>query len=202
MGRGCSRRGPRATFRDGISSERRSAARPDVSTPHRTAPMRRSGDVERGGGRGRRRRQARLRAAHVLRHRAALRPAQPRPVAQHRQARGAARRCARWRWTARRDGAYLDLCAGTLDVGAMLVRQRGFDGRVVGADFAVPMLRHGHGQGAARPAGPGRRPMRSRCRWPTAAWTARSWPSASGTWPTSTPGCARCAACSSPGRGS
>lgn len=49
-------------------------------------------------------------------------------------------------WTARPRGVYLDLCAGTLDVGAMLVRQPGFAGRVVGADFAVPMLRHGLGK--------------------------------------------------------
>ncbi len=49
-------------------------------------------------------------------------------------------------WTEAPAGTYLDLCAGTLDVGAMLVRERGFDGRVVGADFAVPMLRHGAGK--------------------------------------------------------
>jgi len=50
------------------------------------------------------------------------------------------------RWTDAPAGAYLDLCAGTLDVGAMLVRQSGFAGRVIGADFAVPMLRHGAGK--------------------------------------------------------
>jgi demethylmenaquinone methyltransferase/2-methoxy-6-polyprenyl-1,4-benzoquinol methylase len=49
-------------------------------------------------------------------------------------------------WTERPTGTFLDLCAGTLDVGAMLVRQRGFTGRVIGADFAVPMLRHGAGK--------------------------------------------------------
>jgi demethylmenaquinone methyltransferase/2-methoxy-6-polyprenyl-1,4-benzoquinol methylase len=49
-------------------------------------------------------------------------------------------------WTRAPHGAYLDLCAGTLDVGAMLVRQPGFAGRVIGADFAVPMLRHGAGK--------------------------------------------------------
>jgi demethylmenaquinone methyltransferase/2-methoxy-6-polyprenyl-1,4-benzoquinol methylase len=49
-------------------------------------------------------------------------------------------------WTERPAGTYLDLCAGTLDVGAMLVRQDGFTGRVLGADFAVPMLRHGAGK--------------------------------------------------------
>jgi demethylmenaquinone methyltransferase/2-methoxy-6-polyprenyl-1,4-benzoquinol methylase len=46
-------------------------------------------------------------------------------------------------WTERRDGVYLDLCAGTLDVGALLVTQPGFRGRVIGADFAEPMLRAG-----------------------------------------------------------
>lgn len=49
-------------------------------------------------------------------------------------------------WTNAPAGAYLDLCAGTLDVGAMLVRQSGFSGKVIGADFAVPMLRHGAGK--------------------------------------------------------
>jgi demethylmenaquinone methyltransferase/2-methoxy-6-polyprenyl-1,4-benzoquinol methylase len=49
-------------------------------------------------------------------------------------------------WTARPTGTYLDLCAGTLDVGAMLVRQQGFRGFVTGADFAVPMLQHGTGK--------------------------------------------------------
>jgi demethylmenaquinone methyltransferase/2-methoxy-6-polyprenyl-1,4-benzoquinol methylase len=49
-------------------------------------------------------------------------------------------------WRERPQGAYLDLCAGTLDVGAMLTRQDGFRGFVVGADFAVPMLQHGKGK--------------------------------------------------------
>lgn len=40
-------------------------------------------------------------------------------------------------------GTYVDLCAGTLDVGLALARTAGFAGRVVGADFAEPMLRHG-----------------------------------------------------------
>jgi demethylmenaquinone methyltransferase / 2-methoxy-6-polyprenyl-1,4-benzoquinol methylase len=51
-------------------------------------------------------------------------------------------------WTERPSGVYLDLCAGTLDVGAALTRQRGFSGFVVGADFAVPMLQHGSGKAA------------------------------------------------------
>lgn len=40
-------------------------------------------------------------------------------------------------------GTYLDLCAGTLDFGTILARQPGFRGRVVGADFVLPMLRLG-----------------------------------------------------------
>lgn len=40
-------------------------------------------------------------------------------------------------------GTYIDLCAGTLDVAATLARQAGFRGRVLGADFAEPMLRAG-----------------------------------------------------------
>ncbi len=49
-------------------------------------------------------------------------------------------------WTRRPDGRYLDLCAGTLDVGAELTRQPGFRGFIVGADFAVPMLLAGRGK--------------------------------------------------------
>lgn len=47
------------------------------------------------------------------------------------------------RWTRVPDGCYVDLCAGTLDVGAELSRARGFRGFIVGADFAEPMLRAG-----------------------------------------------------------
>jgi demethylmenaquinone methyltransferase/2-methoxy-6-polyprenyl-1,4-benzoquinol methylase len=46
-------------------------------------------------------------------------------------------------------GRYLDLCAGTLDVGAALVARPGFAGTVAGADFAIPMLRHGTGKAPA-----------------------------------------------------
>lgn len=49
-------------------------------------------------------------------------------------------------WAARPDGTYVDLCAGTLDVGALLARQPGFRGRVLGTDFAEPMLRRGVGK--------------------------------------------------------
>jgi demethylmenaquinone methyltransferase/2-methoxy-6-polyprenyl-1,4-benzoquinol methylase len=47
---------------------------------------------------------------------------------------------ARLGWEARPQGVYLDLCAGTLDLAAELARRPGFRGRVLGADFALPML--------------------------------------------------------------
>jgi demethylmenaquinone methyltransferase / 2-methoxy-6-polyprenyl-1,4-benzoquinol methylase len=50
------------------------------------------------------------------------------------------------RWGRRRAGRYVDLCAGTLDVGAALAREPGFQGLVVGVDFAEPMLRAGAGK--------------------------------------------------------
>ena len=49
-------------------------------------------------------------------------------------------------WRRAPDGDYLDLCAGTLDMGAALSRERGFRGFIVGADFAVPMLHAGNGK--------------------------------------------------------
>ena len=52
-------------------------------------------------------------------------------------------------WTRAPDARYLDLCAGTLDVGAELSRRPGFRGFVVGADFAEPMLRAGAGKAPA-----------------------------------------------------
>lgn len=53
-------------------------------------------------------------------------------------------RALEWRRTP--DGRYLDLCAGTLDVGAALSREDGFRGFIIGADFAVPMLQAGDGK--------------------------------------------------------
>ena len=47
------------------------------------------------------------------------------------------------RWERAPAGTYVDLCAGTLDVAAALARQPGFLGRILGADFAEPMLRAG-----------------------------------------------------------
>ena len=46
-------------------------------------------------------------------------------------------------WERNPSGIYVDLCAGTLDVAAALARRPGFGGRIVGADFAEPMLRAG-----------------------------------------------------------
>jgi demethylmenaquinone methyltransferase / 2-methoxy-6-polyprenyl-1,4-benzoquinol methylase len=43
-------------------------------------------------------------------------------------------------------GAYLDLCAGTLDVANQVSRLAGFKGLVIGADFAEPMLKAGVGK--------------------------------------------------------
>ena len=50
---------------------------------------------------------------------------------------------ARLGWEAKPEGTYLDLCAGTLDLAAELAGRDGFRGRVVGADFVVPMLKRG-----------------------------------------------------------
>lgn len=57
-------------------------------------------------------------------------------------------------WPRDPSGTYLDLCAGTLDVGAQLARAPGFDGFVVAADFAEPMLRAGIGKISRRTVAP------------------------------------------------
>jgi demethylmenaquinone methyltransferase/2-methoxy-6-polyprenyl-1,4-benzoquinol methylase len=49
-------------------------------------------------------------------------------------------------WRRAPGGTFLDLCAGTLDVGAALSRASGFAGHIIGADFAEPMLRMGRGK--------------------------------------------------------
>jgi demethylmenaquinone methyltransferase/2-methoxy-6-polyprenyl-1,4-benzoquinol methylase len=54
----------------------------------------------------------------------------------------------------RPDGTWLDLCAGTLDVGAAIARTAGFRGNIVGADFAEPMLRAGRGKADPRVLSP------------------------------------------------
>ncbi len=56
-------------------------------------------------------------------------------------------------WTRTPRGTFLDVCAGTLDVSAELAKQVGFAGFVVGADFAVPMLRAGAGKSPANRVG-------------------------------------------------
>jgi demethylmenaquinone methyltransferase/2-methoxy-6-polyprenyl-1,4-benzoquinol methylase len=53
-------------------------------------------------------------------------------------------------WEARPEGRYLDACAGTLDFGAALLRRPGFRGAVVGADFAIPMLKLGAAKAGGR----------------------------------------------------
>jgi demethylmenaquinone methyltransferase/2-methoxy-6-polyprenyl-1,4-benzoquinol methylase len=54
-------------------------------------------------------------------------------------------------WQREPRGRYLDVCAGTLDVGVELAEQSGFNGNVVAADFAEPMLRAGLSKAARRP---------------------------------------------------
>ena len=49
-------------------------------------------------------------------------------------------------WERAPEGTYLDLCAGTLDFAATLARQPGFRGRIIGADFVLPMLQIGQGK--------------------------------------------------------
>jgi demethylmenaquinone methyltransferase/2-methoxy-6-polyprenyl-1,4-benzoquinol methylase len=49
-------------------------------------------------------------------------------------------------WTRAPQGRYLDLCAGTLDVGAALSARTEFRGFIIGVDFAVPMLQAGAGK--------------------------------------------------------
>ncbi len=51
-------------------------------------------------------------------------------------------------WEAHPAGTYLDLCSGTMDLAAQLARTAGFHGRVLGADFVVPMLERGRGKAA------------------------------------------------------
>jgi demethylmenaquinone methyltransferase/2-methoxy-6-polyprenyl-1,4-benzoquinol methylase len=47
---------------------------------------------------------------------------------------------ARLGWERAPTGQYLDLCAGTLDLATTLAQQSDFRGRVIGADFVLPML--------------------------------------------------------------
>jgi demethylmenaquinone methyltransferase/2-methoxy-6-polyprenyl-1,4-benzoquinol methylase len=52
-------------------------------------------------------------------------------------------------WERKPNGIYLDLCAGTLDLAATLAGERGFAGRIVGADFVLPMLERGRDKSRA-----------------------------------------------------
>ncbi len=49
-------------------------------------------------------------------------------------------------WSRAPHGTFIDLCAGTLDVGTQLTREAGFTGLVLGTDFALPMLQAGVGK--------------------------------------------------------
>jgi demethylmenaquinone methyltransferase/2-methoxy-6-polyprenyl-1,4-benzoquinol methylase len=57
-------------------------------------------------------------------------------------------------WRRNPGGTYVDLCAGTLDVSTMLAGEKGFSGRVLGADFAEPMLRAGVAKAKGRAVSP------------------------------------------------
>ena len=57
-------------------------------------------------------------------------------------------------WERAPAGTYVDLCAGTLDVSAQLAKRPGFRGKIVGADFAEPMLRAGVGKASASVVSP------------------------------------------------
>lgn len=59
------------------------------------------------------------------------------------------RAVARLDWERAPSGSYLDLCAGTLDLAVTLSQSPGFTGRVVGADFVLPMLILGRSKSAA-----------------------------------------------------
>jgi demethylmenaquinone methyltransferase/2-methoxy-6-polyprenyl-1,4-benzoquinol methylase len=61
------------------------------------------------------------------------------------------RAIARLGWEKRPEGAYLDACAGTLDLATELAGQKGFRGRVVATDFALPMLKRGAAKQVSRP---------------------------------------------------
>lgn len=54
-------------------------------------------------------------------------------------------------WTRKPAGSYLDVCAGTFDLALELAAHPGFHGRVVGSDFALPMLARGASKIEATP---------------------------------------------------
>ena len=57
-------------------------------------------------------------------------------------------------WRRDPEGTYLDLCAGTMDVGAELAARPGFRGNVLCGDFAEPMLRQGLAKATGLPVRP------------------------------------------------
>jgi demethylmenaquinone methyltransferase / 2-methoxy-6-polyprenyl-1,4-benzoquinol methylase len=61
---------------------------------------------------------------------------------------------ARLGWEERADGTYLDACAGTFDLSLELSGRPDFQGRVVAADFAQPMLVQGASKIAELPVSP------------------------------------------------
>ena len=65
-----------------------------------------------------------------------------------------ARAIERLEWRRATRGTFVDLCAGTLDVSAALAARPGFAGRLIGADFAEPMLRAGLAKVAGSPIAP------------------------------------------------
>ncbi len=52
------------------------------------------------------------------------------------------------------DGVYLDACAGTLDLSLALARRPAFGGRIVAADFSLPMLERGAAKLRGQPISP------------------------------------------------
>lgn len=57
-------------------------------------------------------------------------------------------------WERAPGGTYLDACAGTLDLALELAGRGGFGGRVIGADFAPPMLARGLPKIGGQPVAP------------------------------------------------
>ena len=105
-----------------------------------------SGGSRRARGRGRRSREALLRAADLLRDRAALRPAQPPARAGGSTGRGGARRSRRSVWNGGLPGR-ISIFAPARSTWAPRSREApGFCGHIIGADFAEPMLRAGRGK--------------------------------------------------------
>ena len=57
-------------------------------------------------------------------------------------------------WEGDAEGRYLDACAGTFDLSLELARRSRFEGTVVAADFAFPMLAEGREKLGAAPVSP------------------------------------------------